>query len=285
MDGTRARKLVMAALCRRDGRILLTRRRPEQPMGGLWEFPGGKLEPGELPEEGLAREIREELGVGCRVGGIHDVVAFRYPEFDLLMLVYDCVLEGTPQAVDVAELAWVVPAELPGYDVLPADRPLVEKLARAITPVVMAPIGVVSSTRREATDDRWLSETSSIELDGRRFTTDALAGLGDFSHVEVVFLMDAVDEGDVELAARHPRNRSDWPAVGIFAQRAKRRPNRIGVSRCRLLGVDGLRVRVEGLDAIDGTPVLDLKPWVAEFGPRGESHQPAWITELMKDYY
>ncbi len=67
--------------------------------------------------------------------------------------------------------------------------------------------------------------------------------------------------------------------------RAKARPNRIGVSRCRLLGVDGLSLRVEGLDAIDGTPVLDVKPWVAEFGPRGEVRQPAWSSELMRDYY
>ena len=77
----------------------------------------------------------------------------------------------------------------------------------------------------------------------------------------------------------------NWPEVGIFAQRGKNRPNRIGVSRCRLLGVDGLDVRVAGLDAIAGTPVLDVKPYMAEFGPVGETAQPEWATELMRDYY
>jgi tRNA (Thr-GGU) A37 N-methylase len=77
----------------------------------------------------------------------------------------------------------------------------------------------------------------------------------------------------------------EWPRVGIFAQRPKDRPNRIGVSVCRLLGVDGLELRVAGLDAVDGTPVLDVKPVMREFLPRGEIHQPAWATELMKDYW
>ncbi|MFD0476032.1 TrmO family methyltransferase [Nonomuraea thailandensis] len=77
----------------------------------------------------------------------------------------------------------------------------------------------------------------------------------------------------------------DWPEVGIFAQRGKNRPNRLGVSRCRLLAVEGLDLRVRGLDAIDGTPVLDVKPYMAEFGPQGETVQPAWATELMRAYY
>lgn len=128
-------------------------------------------------------------------------------------------------------------------------------------------------------------ERSEIELDGAQFTPEALAGLDGFSHVLVVYVMHAVDPGDVEKVARHPRNRADWPKVGIFAQRAKRRPNRLGVSCCRVLGIEGLHVRVEALDAIDGTPVLDIKPWVREFGPRGEVHQPEWITELMRDYF
>lgn len=149
----------------------------------------------------------------------------------------------------------------------------------------MQPIGVVHGTRTAATDDHWLAERAEIELDAAEFSAEALAGLDAFSHVLVVYVMHAVGVGDVEKAARHPRNRADWPAVGIFAQRAKRRPNRIGVSCCRLLGVEGTRIRVEALDAIDGTPVLDIKPWVEELGPRGEVRQPAWMTELMRDYF
>ncbi len=79
----------------------------------------------------------------------------------------------------------------------------------------------------------------------------------------------------IETGARHPRGNRDWPLVGIFAQRGKNRPNRLGVSRCRVVTVEGLDVHVEGLDAVDGTPVPDLKPYMEEFGPRGEVHQPA----------
>jgi tRNA-Thr(GGU) m(6)t(6)A37 methyltransferase TsaA len=150
---------------------------------------------------------------------------------------------------------------------------------------VMKPIGTVHCTRNQPTDDHWSREETVIELDASQFTPDALAGLDDFSHLCVLYVMHAVDEGDVETAARHPRNRADWPKVGIFAQRAKRRPNRIGLSCARILGIDGLRVRIGDLDAIDGTPVLDLKPWVQEFGPRGEVKQPAWMGELMRDYF
>jgi tRNA (Thr-GGU) A37 N-methylase len=87
------------------------------------------------------------------------------------------------------------------------------------------------------------------------------------------------------VGARHPRGRTDWPLVGIFAQRGKARPNRIGVTTCELVGVDGRRVLVRGLDAIDGTPVLDLKPYMAEFAPRSAVREPAWAHELMRDYW
>lgn len=82
-----------------------------------------------------------------------------------------------------------------------------------------------------------------------------------------------------------PRGNPDWPQVGIFAQRAKGRPNRLGVSVCRLLAVQGLTVTVQALDAIDGTPVLNIKPYMAEFAPRGQVHQPAWSRELMAAYW
>jgi tRNA (Thr-GGU) A37 N-methylase len=73
--------------------------------------------------------------------------------------------------------------------------------------------------------------------------------------------------------------------VGIFAQRAKNRPNRIGVTVCRVLRVEGTTLHVQGLDAVDGTPVVDLKPWVHQLGPRGSVHQPAWMDELMAEYW
>lgn len=154
-----------------------------------------------------------------------------------------------------------------------------------MTPTTMLPIGTVTSTRSAAIDDDWDREEARVVLDASRFGPDALAGLDAFSHVEVIFLMHGVDPAKIETGARHPRHREDWPKVGIFAQRAKNRPNTIGTTVCRVLGVEGTTLRVQGLDAIDGTPVLDLKPWVAELGPRGEVRQPAWITELMREYW
>jgi tRNA (adenine37-N6)-methyltransferase len=149
----------------------------------------------------------------------------------------------------------------------------------------MTAIGHVRGGRVEATDDDWGAVEATIELDGERFTADVVAGLGDFSHVDVVYVFDQVDEGRINLGARHPRGNTDWPLVGILAQRAKARPNRIGVTTCELLAVEGLSVRVRGLDAIDGTPVLDLKPYIVEFAPRGTTRQPEWATALMAEYW
>lgn len=146
-------------------------------------------------------------------------------------------------------------------------------------------IGIVDSPRIQPLDDDWGDVVSSIRLDPEQFGPEVLAGLSDFSHIDVVFVFDQVDEAKIHLGARHPRNRDDWPLVGIFAQRAKGRPNRLGVTTCELVSVDGLTVRVRGLDAIDGTPVVDLKPYVLEFAPRTEVRQPDWITELMQNYW
>ncbi|AKU18445.1 SAM-dependent methyltransferase [Luteipulveratus mongoliensis] len=153
------------------------------------------------------------------------------------------------------------------------------------SPIEVTPVGVVHGGRTTGEDDFWGDHVSHIELDPERFTADALASLDSFSHVLVVFQFHLVDPGTEEVGARRPRGREDWPLVGIFAQRAKRRPNRLGVTTCRVLDVDGLTVTVEGLDAMEGTPVLDLKPHLQEFEPRGERDQPSWSSELMTDYF
>jgi tRNA-Thr(GGU) m(6)t(6)A37 methyltransferase TsaA len=151
--------------------------------------------------------------------------------------------------------------------------------------ITLEPVGVVVGGRADVRDDGWAAETATIRLDAGRFTADAVAGLEDFSHLEVVFYFDRVAPERIEHGARRPRGNPAWPAVGVFAQRGKNRPNRIGVSRCRLLAVDGLELRVAGLDAVDGTPVLDIKPYMNEFGPQEPVRQPAWSSELMPGYW
>jgi tRNA-Thr(GGU) m(6)t(6)A37 methyltransferase TsaA len=156
---------------------------------------------------------------------------------------------------------------------------------RAGPPVKVTPIGHVVSERTEPLDDGWEAVTARIELDPERFGPDALAGLEDFSHVEIVFLFDRVPEARIETGARHPRGNTDWPRVGIFAQRGKNRPNRIGVTVCRCLGVSGTTLHLSGLDAIDGTPVLDIKPVMSGFPPRGDVREPAWAKAVMARYW
>lgn len=151
--------------------------------------------------------------------------------------------------------------------------------------IALLPIGTVKSTRTQPEDDHWDSVQSSIELDSTRFTPSSLDGLTDFSHVEIIFHMDQVSPEKIIVDARHPRNNPDWPKVGIFAQRGKNRPNQIGTTICAIKKVEGTTLHLIGLDAIDGTPVLDIKPWVKEFGPRGEVRQPTWVSELMKEYW
>lgn len=150
----------------------------------------------------------------------------------------------------------------------------------------MVPIGTVHNERTEATDDDWDRVNSVIRLDPEVFGDDATVGLRAFSHVEVVFVFDRVAPEGVVRGSRVPRGNPAWPEVGILAQRAKNRPNRIGTTVCELMAVrPGGVVEVRGLDAIDGTPVLDIKPYMAEFGPRGDVIQPEWSRELMAGYW
>jgi len=133
MTEPRTRKLVVARLIVGDDRrVLISQRRADQSLPLQWEFPGGKVEPGEAPTAALARELAEELGVTAVVGRIWDVLFHAYPTFDLVMLVYVCRLapgSAPPRAVEVADLAWVATTDLPGaWDILPADRPLVDRL-------------------------------------------------------------------------------------------------------------------------------------------------------------
>lgn len=151
-------------------------------------------------------------------------------------------------------------------------------------PVELQPVAIVRGGRVDPVDDRWESETCRIEL-AERFGPEALKGLEEFSHLDVVFVFHLVDETEVVVGARRPRGRADWPEVGIFAQRGRVRPNRIGVSTCRIEAVEGTAVVVRGLDAIDGSPVLDMKPHMSGFDPRGSISEPDWAVEIMSSYW
>ena len=148
----------------------------------------------------------------------------------------------------------------------------------------LSPIAFVKNIRAEIEDDHWGNVISVIELDSA-FGEEALFQIESFSHAEIVFYFHLVDENKIETGARHPRNNTDWPKAGIFAQRGKNRPNRLGVTTVKILKREGCQLFVQGLDAIDGTPVLDIKPVMKEFLPREEIRQPGWATELMKNYW
>jgi tRNA-Thr(GGU) m(6)t(6)A37 methyltransferase TsaA len=150
--------------------------------------------------------------------------------------------------------------------------------------IPMEPIAYVRGGRCDVRDDLWGDNLSTIEL-VPGLPVESLDGIDDFSHAEVLFVFDRVPPDRVVVGARHPRGNTAWPAVGILAQRAKDRPNRLGATIVRITGREGRLLRVQGLDAVDGTPVVDIKPVFAEFLPRDPVRQPEWSHELMRDYW
>lgn len=149
--------------------------------------------------------------------------------------------------------------------------------------ITMEFIGVVRSPVNEGVDEGWGDVVSEIELDDRY--APGLVGLSEFSHILVVFYMhkSTFDEG--AHLQRRPQERQDMPMIGIFAQRAKHRPNPIGVTAVELLNVNDGTILVRGLDAIDGTPILDVKPYFPAYDCREDAATPSWVSELMKGYF
>ncbi|WP_088040774.1 SAM-dependent methyltransferase [Bacillus sp. EAC] len=146
------------------------------------------------------------------------------------------------------------------------------------------PIAFVKNSRQEIEDDNWGGVVSEIELVDQ-LSEQSLEGITDFSHLEIIFYFDQVTDDKIQFNARHPRNNTHYPKVGIFAQRGKNRPNKLGLTTVELLNHTDRTITVKGLDAINGTPIIDIKPVMKEFLPKGEIKQPEWSKSLMKNYW
>ncbi|NOZ08351.1 MAG: SAM-dependent methyltransferase [FCB group bacterium] len=147
--------------------------------------------------------------------------------------------------------------------------------------IKLAPIARVKNERKEIVDGNWDRVISEIALSDK-LPSECLRGIEEFSHLEIIFFFHRTQR--IVTGSAHPRENPRWPEVGIFAQRKKNRPNRLGVTIVRLLKVEDRKLFVTNLDAVDGTPVLDIKPVFREFLPSEEILQPAWSHELMKNY-
>jgi tRNA (Thr-GGU) A37 N-methylase len=158
---------------------------------------------------------------------------------------------------------------------MPTDSPLGFEIT---------PIGTVRNDRTDIQHtDNWGVVRSTIIID-ERFGDASLQGLAGFSHAEVLFVFDQFPELDDYREPRPYRGRADLPPVGVFAGRGPRRPNRIGVTCCVIESVHSRELTVLGLDAVSGTPVIDLKPVIAEFLP-ASVRQPEWVSPLMAEYF
>ena len=148
----------------------------------------------------------------------------------------------------------------------------------------LRPIAWVRSTRLETIDDSWGAETSRIVLDDN-VPTEAIAGIETFSHLDVIAVADQASDVPPGPWSRHPRGNPHWPAVGIFAQRNKDRPNRLLLTSVRLVEVRDRQLLVSGLDLIDGTPIVDIKPVFRWTTAHGDITAPSWSDELGENYF
>jgi tRNA (adenine37-N6)-methyltransferase len=150
--------------------------------------------------------------------------------------------------------------------------------------ITFTPIGVVRNGVNKMSTGNWAQAESRIEINAD--LASGLEGLADFSHAVVVFYLDRIppfDKGKQLL--RNPRGMEHLPPVGVFAQRTKFRPNPIGVTPVRLISLQGTTLVVTGLDAMDGTPVLDVKPYIPEFDRVDSVKMPDWVATMVQGYF
>lgn len=149
--------------------------------------------------------------------------------------------------------------------------------------IKLKPIGFVSSSVTEQTDENWGQITSRILLQPEY--VGALSGLGYFSHAIIItYLHQAKYEKEKHLQ-RRPRGLETMPEVGIFSQRAKDRPNPLGVTAVKIINVEDGYIEVQGLDAINETPVLDIKPYYPQYDKIDSPKVPDWVNLLMEKYF
>jgi tRNA-Thr(GGU) m(6)t(6)A37 methyltransferase TsaA len=149
--------------------------------------------------------------------------------------------------------------------------------------IKLTSIATVKNSRTAPIDDNWEEIIAEIEL-ADHIPTEVFESISDFSHLEIIYFFDKVKNNDIVYSGR-PRGNPNYPLVGIFGQRKKDRPNKIGLCTVELIEHNGRTIKVKYLDAIDGTPVLDIKPVFKEFQPKGQIRQPIWVADLMKNYW
>ncbi len=150
--------------------------------------------------------------------------------------------------------------------------------------IILKPIAFVHTSRKVIRDDDWGEVLAEIRL-VEEIADEAFDGIDMFSHLEIIFHFHQVKAEKIRWGAAYPRGNTDFPKMGILAQRKKSRPNLIGTTMVELIERKERVIVVKGLDAIEGTPVLDIKPVMSEFLPRTTVKQPDWATELMRNYW
>ncbi|MBQ9887597.1 MAG: tRNA (N6-threonylcarbamoyladenosine(37)-N6)-methyltransferase TrmO [Lachnospiraceae bacterium] len=148
--------------------------------------------------------------------------------------------------------------------------------------IVMQAVGYVRNSVENKKDTAWGGDVSTIVLKEEFY--GGLKGIEDFSHVIIIYYLDKAKYDKEKHLQRRPQNRDDMPLVGIFSQRGKDRPNRIGMTSVQIVSVDEKSITVKGLDAIDGTPVLDIKPYYPVYDKK-DAVVPEWVTRLMENYF